>query len=159
MLLAGVVLKLGGYGLLRFMRVMQINLRRVFYILLLLVNLAGGLYAGLVCVRQVDLKCLVAYSSVAHMSLVLLGVLRNTPVGVIGAVIIMIGHGLCSSGLFRYVNVAYKISHSRLLVINKGGLLICPRLVLMCFLLSSRNMAAPPRLNLFGEILVFGVGG
>lgn len=159
MLLAGVVLKLGGYGLLRFIGVMQINLRRLFYVLLLLVNLAGGLYAGLACVRQVDLKCLVAYSSVAHIRLVLLGVLRNTLVGVMGAILIMVGHGLCSSGLFRYVNVVYKIRHSRLLVINKGGLLICPRLVLMCFLLRSRNIAAPPRLNLFGEILVFGVGG
>nr|YP_004842040.1 NADH dehydrogenase subunit 4 [Mytilus californianus]ACV65349.1 NADH dehydrogenase subunit 4 [Mytilus californianus] len=159
MLLAGVVLKLGGYGLLRFMGVMQMNLSSLFYVLLLLVNLAGGLYAGLACVRQVDLKCLVAYSSVAHMSLVLLGVLSNTLVGVMGAILIMVGHGLCSSGLFSYVNVVYKMSHSRLLVMNKGGLLICPSLVLMCFLLSSSNMAAPPSLNLFGEILVFGVGG
>lgn len=159
MLLAGVVLKLGGYGLLRFILVIQVRLRRVFFVLLLRVNLAGGFYAGLACVRQVDLKCLVAYSSVAHISLVLLGVLSNTLLGVIGAIIIMVGHGLCSSGLFRYVNAIYKMSHSRLLVINKGGLLFCPVLVLMCFLLRSRNMAAPPSLNLFGEILVFGVGG
>nr|YP_009681488.1 NADH dehydrogenase subunit 4 [Crenomytilus grayanus]QDO71869.1 NADH dehydrogenase subunit 4 [Crenomytilus grayanus] len=157
MLLAGVVLKLGGYGLLRFMNFMQLNLSSVSYLLLLFVNLVGGAYAGMVCVRQVDLKCLVAYSSVAHMSLVLLGALSNTPVGVMGAIIIMVGHGLCSSGLFSYVNVAYKMSHSRLLVMNKGGLLICPSLVLVCFLLSSSNMAAPPSLNLFGEVLVFGV--
>lgn len=159
MLLAGVVLKLGGYGLLRFILVIQVRLRRVFFVLLLRVNLAGGFYAGLACVRQVDLKCLVAYSSVAHISLVLLGVLSNTLLGVIGAIIIMVGHGLCSSGLFRYVNAIYKMRHSRLLVINKGGLLFCPVLVLMCFLLRSRNIAAPPSLNLFGEILVFGVGG
>nr|ABY20693.1 NADH dehydrogenase subunit 4 [Mytilus trossulus]AII78550.1 NADH dehydrogenase subunit 4 [Mytilus trossulus]AII78615.1 NADH dehydrogenase subunit 4 [Mytilus trossulus] len=159
MLLAGVVLKLGGYGLLRFMLVMQVSLSSVFFVLLLSVNLAGGFYAGLACVRQVDLKCLVAYSSVAHMSLVLLGVLSNTLLGVMGAIIIMVGHGLCSSGLFSYVNAIYKMSHSRLLVMNKGGLLFCPVLVLMCFLLSSSNMAAPPSLNLFGEILVFGVGG
>nr|AWN58415.1 NADH dehydrogenase subunit 4 [Mytilus edulis] len=159
MLLAGVVLKLGGYGLLRFMLVMQVSLSSVFFVLLLSVNLAGGFYAGLACVRQVDLKCLVAYSSVAHMSLVLLGVLSNTLLGVMGAIIIMVGHGLCSSGLFSYVNAIYKMSHSRLLVMNKGGLLFCPALVLMCFLLSSSNMAAPPSLNLFGEILVFGVGG
>nr|AMA20498.1 NADH dehydrogenase subunit 4 [Mytilus chilensis] len=159
MLLAGVVLKLGGYGLLRFMLVMQVSLSSVFFVLLLSVNLAGGFYAGLACVRQVDLKCLVAYSSVAHMSLVLLGVLSNTLLGAMGAIIIMVGHGLCSSGLFSYVNAVYKMSHSRLLVMNKGGLLFCPVLVLMCFLLSSSNMAAPPSLNLFGEILVFGVGG
>nr|ADE05917.1 NADH dehydrogenase subunit 4 [Mytilus trossulus] len=159
MLLAGVVLKLGGYGLLRLMTVMQINLSSVSYVSLLTVSLAGGLYAGLACVRQADLKCLVAYSSVAHMSLVLLGVLSNTVLGVVGAVVIMVGHGLCSSGLFSYVNSIYKMSHSRLLVMNKGGLVICPSLALMCFLLSSSNMAAPPSLNLLGEILIFGVGG
>lgn len=158
-LLAGVVLKLGGYGLLRLIIVMQMRLSRLVFVLLLIINLVGGLYAGLGCVRQVDLKCLVAYSSVAHMSLVLLGVLSNTVLGVVGAIIIMIGHGLCSSGLFRYVNSIYKRSHSRLLVINKGGLLTCPRLVIMCFLLRSSNIAAPPRLNLFGEILIFGVRG
>jgi NADH-ubiquinone oxidoreductase chain 4 len=158
-LLAGVVLKLGGYGLLRLIIVIQINLRRVSYVSLLTVSLAGGLYAGLACVRQADLKCLVAYSSVAHISLVLLGVLSNTVLGVVGAVVIMVGHGLCSSGLFRYVNSIYKIRHSRLLVINKGGLVICPRLALICFLLRSSNIAAPPSLNLLGEILIFGVGG
>nr|ALM88222.1 NADH dehydrogenase subunit 4 [Mytilus edulis] len=159
MLLAGVVLKLGGYGLLRLMMVMQVSLSSLVFVLLLMINLVGGFYAGLGCVRQVDLKCLVAYSSVAHMSLVLLGVLSNTVLGVMGAIIIMIGHGLCSSGLFSYVNSIYKSSHSRLLVMNKGGLLTCPSLVVMCFLLSSSNMAAPPSLNLFGEILIFGVSG
>lgn len=158
-MLAGVVLKLGGYGLIRFIGVIQLSLRRGCYLILLLINLLGGIYAGLVCIRQVDLKCLVAYSSVAHIRLVLLGVLRNTVIGVIGGIIIIVGHGLCSSGLFRYVNSIYKMRRSRLLTMNKGGLLVYPGISFICFLLRSSNIAAPPRLNLFGEILVFGVGG
>lgn len=156
-ILAGVVLKLGGYGIIRFISILNIDFSSVSVSLLILIGVLGGLYARFVCLRQVDLKCLVAYSSVAHISLVMLGVISNTELGVIGALVIMVGHGLCSSGLFRYVNVIYKVSSSRIIVINKGILLISPIAALFCFLLSSRNMAAPPRFNLAGEVFIFGV--
>lgn len=155
MLLAGVVLKLGGYGVLRLVKMLQITLRSASVLVVIAVALLGGLYAGMVCVRQTDLKCLVAYSSVSHISLVLVGALRNCYLGFMGRMLIIVGHGLCSSGLFRLANVLYKISASRLLVINKGLLVIRPGLALSCFLLRSRNMAAPPSLNLFGEVLRF----
>nr|YP_009681524.1 NADH dehydrogenase subunit 4 [Septifer bilocularis]QDO71941.1 NADH dehydrogenase subunit 4 [Septifer bilocularis] len=155
MLLAGVLLKLGGYGLIRFFSVVSCSYNMFSFWFVLVVGLLGGVYCGLMCLRQVDLKCLVAYSSVSHMSLVLLGIMSNTFVGVLGAVVIMIGHGLCSSGLFSMVNLYYLNSKSRLLSMNKGGLIIFPYLSFMCFLLSSSNMAAPPSLNLLGEILVF----
>lgn len=154
-LLAGVVLKLGGYGVLRFIRILDISLRSGAALIIIVVVLLGGLYAGLVCIRQRDLKCLVAYSSVRHISLVLVGILRNCTLGVIGRVLIIVGHGLCSSGLFRLTNVLFKISQSRLLVMNKGIIVVNPGIAVICFLLRSRNMAAPPRLNLFGEVLIF----
>nr|YP_009681502.1 NADH dehydrogenase subunit 4 [Gregariella coralliophaga]QDO71893.1 NADH dehydrogenase subunit 4 [Gregariella coralliophaga] len=157
MVLAGVVLKLGGYGLLRFVGLVGMKSFSFSVSLLLLVCLMGGFYASLVCLRQVDLKCLVAYSSVAHMSLVLLGIISNSDLGVMGALLIMVGHGLCSSGLFGYVNTIYKVSNSRMLMMNKGVLIISPVSAMVCFLLSSSNMAAPPSLNLAGEVFIYGV--
>lgn len=110
------------------------------------------------CIRQVDLKMLVAYSSIGHISFVLLGCLRGRRLGAMGGLLIIIGHGLCSSGLFALVNVLYVNRESRLIRINKGHLIIVPAIRFICFLLASSNMAAPPRLNLIGEILVFIVG-
>ena len=115
----------------------------------------GGVYAGLVCFRQVDLKCLVAYSSVSHIRLVMLGLMSNTFIGITGGLLIIVGHGLCSSGMFRMVNIFYKRSLSRLLLLNKGYLILRPFISLIVFLLSSSNIAAPPSLNLLGEIFIF----
>lgn len=155
MLLAGVVLKLGGYGLVRFFSFFDPSCNGWPYRVLLTVCLLGGVYSRFICVRQVDLKCYIAYSSVTHISLVVLGVLCNSYLGMIGAIIIMIGHGLCSSGLFRCVTLMYKSRGSRSILINKGYLFISPLLCTLRFLLISRNIAAPPRLNLLGEILIF----
>nr|YP_010043372.1 NADH dehydrogenase subunit 4 [Perna canaliculus]AUN88101.1 NADH dehydrogenase subunit 4 [Perna canaliculus]QPD06654.1 NADH dehydrogenase subunit 4 [Perna canaliculus]QPD06667.1 NADH dehydrogenase subunit 4 [Perna canaliculus]UJM44254.1 NADH dehydrogenase subunit 4 [Perna canaliculus] len=155
MVLAGVVLKLGGYGLLRLMMVMSVNLGLKSLNMMLSIGMVGGVYASLVCCRQTDLKCLVAYSSVGHMSLVMLGCLSNISMGVKGALFIMVGHGLCSSGMFSLVNVFYNHSGYRNLYMNKGFLMKSPVLCLVGFLLCSSNMAAPPSLNLFGEVLMF----
>lgn len=107
------------------------------------------------CIRQIDIKCLVAYSSVSHISLVIIGIFRNSLLGLIGRIIVIIGHGFCSSGLFILVNVRYSSRGSRSVFINKGYLAINPVLSLISFLLLRRNIAAPPRLNLVGEIMVF----
>ena len=159
MLLAGVVLKLGGYGIMRFIKVVEVCNSLWRFWVVLSINIIGGFYASLACFRQVDLKCLVAYSSVSHISLVLLGLMRNCLVGVIGGFLIIIGHGLCSSGLFRLINVLYKNSNSRLLILNKGYLLSSPFISIAIFLLRSSNIAAPPSLNLLGEIIIFVASG
>lgn len=155
MLLAGVVLKLGGYGLIRFLYFFLFRYINLIYGFILNVCLLGGVYCSFVCLRQVDLKCLVAYSSVVHISLVVLGIFRNCYVGVIGSLIIIIGHGLCSSGLFSCVTCLYKSRSSRRLLMNKGFVISSPLITILFFLLISRNIAAPPRLNLLGEIIIF----
>ena len=154
-ILAGVVLKLGGYGVIRLTNFVYIIRVWKIFGFLIRFSLLGGLYARLVCCRQVDLKCLVAYSSIGHMRLVMLGCLRNSIIGVKGALVVIIGHGFCSSGLFRIVNSFYLNSLSRRLFINKGLLIKIPCLTIARFLLCIGNMAAPPRLNLFGEVLLF----
>nr|YP_010021193.1 NADH dehydrogenase subunit 4 [Spodoptera littoralis]QHB74395.1 NADH dehydrogenase subunit 4 [Spodoptera littoralis]QOK36238.1 NADH dehydrogenase subunit 4 [Spodoptera littoralis]QTZ20293.1 NADH dehydrogenase subunit 4 [Spodoptera littoralis] len=151
MILAGIMLKLGGYGLLRLMIFLQeINLKLNY--IWIVISLIGGFYISLKCFCQVDIKSLIAYSSVAHMSIVISGIMIMNYWGFIGSYILMIGHGLCSSGMFCLANISYERLHSRSLYINKGMMNFMPSMSLWWFLLMSSNMAAPPSLNLMGEI-------
>uniref|UniRef100_A0AAU8ASS3 NADH-ubiquinone oxidoreductase chain 4 n=1 Tax=Pyrocoelia amplissima TaxID=370598 RepID=A0AAU8ASS3_9COLE len=153
MILAGVMLKLGGYGLMRFMKFyIKIGLKLNFTFLV--VSLIGGFIISLICLRQEDIKSLIAYSSVAHMGLALSGLMSMNIWGFSGALIMMISHGLCSSGLFCLANISYERTHSRSMYLNKGLLNLMPSMSLLWFLLCSSNMAAPPSLNLVAEILL-----
>nr|YP_009002078.1 NADH dehydrogenase subunit 4 [Pseudocellus gertschi]AGL11940.1 NADH dehydrogenase subunit 4 [Pseudocellus gertschi] len=153
MILAGVLLKLGGYGLFR------IFLLARYWIIyncdyLMSLGLMGGLIVGFVCVGQVDMKMLVAYSSVVHMSLVMGGVLVGNFLGGWGGFVMMLAHGLCSSCLFCLVNVLYERFHSRSVVIISGVLIIFPSLGLWWFLVCVCNMSAPPSFGLVGEMML-----
>nr|YP_009346400.1 NADH dehydrogenase subunit 4 [Helice latimera]AOR53778.1 NADH dehydrogenase subunit 4 [Helice latimera] len=151
MILAGVLLKLGGYGLIRILFIFQ-KISLNFSWLWVSVSLVGGVVVSLLCLRQVDMKSLIAYSSVVHMSMVLCGLMIFSWWGLMGAVVVMVGHGLCSSGLFCLANMVYERVGSRSLLVSKGLLNFMPSLGLWWFLFSVGNMAAPPTLNLFGEI-------
>nr|YP_009407013.1 NADH dehydrogenase subunit 4 [Typhlatya consobrina]ASA39549.1 NADH dehydrogenase subunit 4 [Typhlatya consobrina] len=151
MILAGVLLKLGGYGLIRVSPVFM-EVSRHFTWIWVSLGVMGGSVIGVMCLRQTDMKALIAYSSVAHMGLVLCGLMVFSWWGVGGAVAVMVGHGLCSSGLFCMVNMVYERIGSRSLNVSKGLMNFMPSLALWWFLLSSSNMAAPPSLNLLGEI-------
>uniref|UniRef100_UPI0030FEB9E4 NADH dehydrogenase subunit 4 n=1 Tax=Panorpa chengi TaxID=757039 RepID=UPI0030FEB9E4 len=151
MILAGVLLKLGGYGLLRIFMCLSI-LGLKFNFIWVGLSLCGGVLVSLICLRQTDLKALIAYSSVAHMGMVLGGLMTMNYWGFCGSYSLMIAHGLCSSGLFCLANISYERLGSRSLLINKGLMNFMPSMTLWWFLLSSSNMAAPPSLNLLGEI-------
>nr|ARH54762.1 NADH dehydrogenase subunit 4 [Trigonopterus sp. 4 AH-2016] len=154
MILAGVLLKLGGYGLIRVVKIFsQFNFQ--LNMAVIVVSLVGASIVSLMCARQSDLKMLIAYSSVAHMGLVLSGIMSLNKWGFWGSFILMLAHGLCSSGLFCLANLSYERTHSRSIYLNKGLMNIMPNLSLWWFLLCSSNMAAPPSLNLLGEILLF----
>jgi len=153
-ILAGVLLKLGGYGLLRvfiFLRRSGVN----FNYWWVAISLLGGVLIRLICLRQIDIKALIAYSSVAHIGIVLRGLITLSYWGFNGAYTLIIAHGLCSSGLFCLANITYERLSSRSLIINKGLLNFLPSLSLWWFLLCSGNIAAPPTLNLLGEISLF----
>lgn len=154
MILAGVLLKLGGYGLLR-VSLFLINYFRGGSHWLLGAARLGGIISSLICMRQTDIKSLVAYSSVAHMALVLIGIFLFRSVGEGGAIIIMIAHGLCSSGLFALVGMSYDRVGTRRILLVRSSLSIAPVLALWWFLFRIINIAAPPTPNLGGEVLIF----
>nr|UPL65645.1 NADH dehydrogenase subunit 4 [Hydarella orientalis] len=151
MILAGILLKLGGYGLLRVFYFLEKIDFNYFWICL---SLFGMFLVGFLCLMQVDIKSMIAYSSVAHMGLVISGIMTSSYYGVVGSLLLMVGHGLCSSGMFVLANIVYERSHSRSLMINKGFLVFMPTMVMFWFLFSVNNMASPPSLNLMGEILL-----
>nr|AII02302.1 NADH dehydrogenase subunit 4 [Cameraria ohridella] len=151
MILAGIMLKLGGYGLYRVMILFQeINMKM--NLIWVIISMIGGFYISLMCFMQVDMKSLIAYSSVAHMSMVISGIMIMNYWGFMGSYLLMIGHGLCSSGLFCLANMNYERLNSRSLFFNKGMMNFMPSMSMWWFLLLSSNMSAPPSLNLLGEI-------
>nr|YP_010564879.1 NADH dehydrogenase subunit 4 [Pallenopsis pilosa]UZA61334.1 NADH dehydrogenase subunit 4 [Pallenopsis pilosa] len=154
MILAGVLLKLGGYGFYRvyFMFKMFIYLFNSFYVMFIIY---GSIMASLICLMQVDLKSLIAYSSVAHMGLMIGSVYVFNLISINGGFIIMIGHGLCSSGLFCLANIMYERISSRSIMMNKGLINLMPSLSIWWFLLMICNISAPPSMNLVGEISLF----
>nr|AML26563.1 NADH dehydrogenase subunit 4 [Staphylinidae sp. BMNH 1274698] len=153
MILAGVMLKLGGYGMMRLILIFGSIINELNYIFII-ISMLGGVIVSLVCLRQSDMKSLIAYSSVAHMGFVLGGLMTMNSWGLYGSLAMMIAHGLCSSGLFCLSNINYERLMSRSLYLNKGMINLMPSLTLFWFLLCSSNMAAPPSFNLVGEIML-----
>nr|WES13255.1 NADH dehydrogenase subunit 4 [Fenusa (Kaliofenusa) sp. 2 GYN-2022b] len=153
MILAGVMLKLGGYGLIRVFSILY-KMGTFYNYIFISISLLGGLIISLICLFQIDLKSLIAYSSVVHMSILLCGLMTMFNWGVMGSFLMMISHGLCSSGMFCLVNIVYERLGSRSILINKGLINFMPSMSFWWFMLCSSNMAAPPSLNLLSEIML-----
>ncbi len=152
-ILAGVLLKLGGYGLMRVSAVSYKFLGGLRFYLLGL-SLVRIIYVGFICCRINDFKALVAYSSVAHIGIVICGVVTIYNWGFYGGLIIIISHGISSSGLFCIVNIYYERVGRRSFYINRGLLLAFPIFSMAIFLLRAANIAAPPTINLLSEIFL-----
>nr|AWV83362.1 NADH dehydrogenase subunit 4 [Platypleura kaempferi] len=153
MILAGVLLKLGGYGLIRVMFIMPLMYMINSYIWIS-ISMFGMIMVSIMCMVQVDLKSMIAYSSVVHMGLVVGGIMTINYWGVMGSYYMMIGHGLCSSGLFCLANISYERLMSRSILINKGMMTFMPSMSLMWFIMCASNMSCPPTINLVGEIMI-----
>nr|BBH37184.1 NADH dehydrogenase subunit 4 [Larsonella pumila] len=153
MVLAAVLLKLGGYGMMRVMIMLEPLTKQLSYPFIILA-LWGVVMTGSICLRQTDLKSLIAYSSVSHMGLVAGGILTQTPWGLTGALVLMIAHGLTSSALFCLANTNYERTHTRTMILARGLQMILPLMATWWFLASLANLALPPLPNLMGELMI-----
>nr|YP_010492265.1 NADH dehydrogenase subunit 4 [Aporrectodea tuberculata]UWM94576.1 NADH dehydrogenase subunit 4 [Aporrectodea tuberculata]UWM94615.1 NADH dehydrogenase subunit 4 [Aporrectodea tuberculata] len=153
MILAAILLKLGGYGILRMLSLFH-HAAKSTSSLLSSIALVGAVSTSLICFRQSDLKSLIAYSSVGHMGLMVAGALMNSNWGLQAALAMMIAHGLSSSALFVMANMNYELTHTRSLFLTKGLMVLAPTLTMWWFLFTASNMAAPPSINLMSEIML-----
>ena len=153
-ILAGVLLKFGGYGFLRFSLPMFPLASADFAPLIFTLSVIAIIYTSLVALAQVDMKKLIAYSSVAHMGFVTIGTFTVTVQGIEGAIVQMLSHGVVSAALFLVVGVVYDRIHSREIE-SYGGLvhrMPCYALVFMVFMLASVGL--PGTSGFVGEFLV-----
>nr|WQF69075.1 NADH dehydrogenase subunit 4 [Amblyomma nodosum] len=153
MILAGILLKLGIYGIFRF-KMMMFSYIVMYAEIFIAVSIWGSVMISMFCLYQIDIKSLIAYSSICHMGIVLSGILSFTTFSTLGAPFLMIGHGLCSSGLFCLANLVYERTYTRSMILLKGLKLVFPSLVMWWFLFSIFNMSAPLTMNLFGEFFL-----
>nr|YP_003345238.1 NADH dehydrogenase subunit 4 [Tragopan caboti]ACZ55624.1 NADH dehydrogenase subunit 4 [Tragopan caboti] len=153
MLLAALLLKLGGYGIMRVTLLME-PLSNYLHYPFLTLALWGALMTSSICLRQTDLKSLIAYSSVSHMGLVIAASMIQTQWSFSGAMILMISHGLTSSLLFCLANTNYERTHSRILMLTRGLQPLLPLMSIWWLLANLTNMALPPTTNLMAELTI-----
>nr|YP_009421118.1 NADH dehydrogenase subunit 4 [Lates niloticus]ASR74946.1 NADH dehydrogenase subunit 4 [Lates niloticus] len=153
MVLAAVLLKLGGYGMMRMIAILDPLTKEMSYPFIILA-LWGLIMTGSTCLRQADLKSMIAYSSVAHMGLVVGGILIQTQWSFTGALILMIAHGLTSSVLFCLANTNYERTHSRVMLLTRGLQMALPLMTAWWFFTTLANLALPPLPNLMAELTI-----
>ena len=153
-LLAGVLLKMGGYGLIRFCLPIFPEMAHSFAPAVLWLSVLGILYGGYMALAQTDLKRLVAYSSISHMGFVTLGIFSFNNEGIAGATLQMVTHGITTGAMFLIVGQLYDRTHSREIA-DYGGLQArMPRFVAVLSLFAVASFGLPTTSNFIGEFLI-----
>jgi NADH-quinone oxidoreductase subunit M len=151
--LAAILLKMGGYGFLRFSLPMMPEASHFFTPLMFTLSVIAIVWASLVAFRQVDIKKLIAYSSVAHMGFVTLGLFSGTEQGIQGAIYQMLSHGVISGALFLCVGVVYDRMHTREIAFYGGLVHRMPVYAAIFLLFTMGNVGLPGTSGFPGEIL------
>lgn len=157
-LLAGVLLKLGVYGIIRFAIPLFPEGFVLYQNILIVLGIIGILYGGLMCLLQNDIKRLIAYSSISHLGFVVFGIASNIPQAEAGAQFLMISHGLTTGGLFLLIGMLYERTHSRKLDTYSGLAETTPWLSFFFILIALGSIGVPGMSGFVGEFLVL-LGG
>lgn len=154
-LLAGILLKLGTYGILRFLIPIFPNATIYYLPFIYMFCLLGIIYGSLTTLRQIDLKKIIAYSSVVHMNFALIGLFSLTIEGIQGSIYLMLSHGIVSGALFLCVGCLYDRYHTRLLAYYNGLVVTMPLFALFFLIFTLANIAFPGTSSFVGEFLIF----
>nr|YP_009365185.1 NADH dehydrogenase subunit 4 [Gracilaria changii]ARJ60467.1 NADH dehydrogenase subunit 4 [Gracilaria changii]ART65136.1 Nad4 [Gracilaria changii] len=153
-ILAGILLKMGGYGFLRFSIPMFPEASIYFTPLVFTLSIIAILYASLTTLRQVDLKKIIAYSSVSHMGFVTIGIFSLNLQGIEGSILLMLSHGLVSSALFLCVGILYDRYKTRILKYYSGLMQVMPIFGIFFLIFTFANLGFPGTSSFIGELLV-----
>lgn len=152
-ILAGILIKLGGYGFIRFTLPLFPEASYFFAPLIFTLAVLAIIYASLTTLRQTDLKRIIAYSSVSHMGVVSLAIFTFSAIGIEGSIFLQLAHGVVSSALFILVTVLYDRYHTRLIKYYRGMVLIMPLFISIFLFFTLANIAIPLSCNFIGEFL------
>ena len=153
MILAGVLLKMGGYGFLRLSLPWLPEASSAFAPFIFFLSIIAVIWASLVALVQTDMKKLIAYSSIAHMGIVTAGIFAGNAISIMGAMIQMLAHGITSAGLFFGVGVLYDRTHSRQIADYGGVAKKMPWFATMFFFLTLSSIGLPATFGFLGEFV------
>lgn len=154
MLLAGIMLKLGTYGIIRYTISMLGEINEYFLPIVIIMAILSIVYGSLTTIRQIDLKKIIAYSSIVHMNYAILGYFTNEIEGLSGGNYLMISHAFVSCGLFLLIGIIYKRYHSRVLLYYSGLVLTMPIYATFFILFTLANVSLPLTSSFISEILI-----
>jgi len=157
-ILAGILLKLGIYAMYRFLVVPFYTIYIDLIYFILVISVIGLTYSALVALNQIDIKKIIAYSSISHMNFSLIGLFSCNLEGLIGSYIMMLAHGLTSSSLFLSIGILYERYKTRIIFYYGGLVNIMPLFSIYFFIFILSNFSFPGTFNFIGEILIL-LGG
>lgn len=153
-LLAGLLLKLGTYGFLRYLFPMFIELNIYFNNMVVTLCMAGIVYTSLTTLRQIDIKRIIAYSSISHMNMCMLGLFSYNEIAMYGSIFLMIAHGVVSAGLFFIIGILYSRYKTKNIYYLSGIINMMPMMCFFFFLFTLGNIGMPGTSNFIGELLI-----
>ena len=153
-ILAGILLKLGGFGFLRYSLGLFPDSSAFFAPLIFTISCFGVVYASITTLQQVDLKKIIAYSSVGHMGLVTIGIFSMNMQGILGSILLMISHGIVSSALFICIGILYERHHTRVLKYYSGLIHTMPLFSVSFIIFTLGNIGLPGTSSFIGEFLI-----
>jgi len=153
-ILAGILLKLGSYGFIRFSLPLFPEASLYFTPFIFALSVIGILYSSLTAIRQTDLKRIVAYTSVAHMNLVVIGLFSFNVIGLEGAILQSLSHGFVSSALFLIIGVLYDRHHTKMVKYYSGLVHTMPLFTIIFLIFTMANIGLPGTSSFVGEFLL-----